>query len=396
MEDFVSCNICTQVFDSLHFIPKILKCGHSFCSPCLIKLLQENRRCPNCRIQIKEIESSLPVNYGILKAVDFHKSKCWPERNIEIVTEVAKRKDIIFKKKTQMTLNVKILDNCLTKLEELTVSQSERIDTENTRKILDEIDEDLTKTDDVRSDDIKSSISSFLSSFRNSEQFLLMIYKRLQNGEKVFAVHKINEDFKYGEVSFFSNQLFFHCLSLSKVPKDSSLIWFEDVKQCLNSKDFCTFIKICCNEKNVTPFVIIETFDQCLCNEFIKLCTGECGPSYKGSFFKQGYKSIFLSDNITNVLGVEKWIENKSEKMRLKEYKRCLPKQESVSFNENEMLLYLNFINGDFDIFRSSKTFNDTSTLPFGRVISPLTLYKDINYKNPSNIILDCGIQFNL
>ncbi|RXG57973.1 Fido domain-containing protein [Armadillidium vulgare] len=40
--------------------------------------------------------------------------------------------------------------------------------------------------------------------------------------------------------------------------------------------------------------------------------------------------------------------------MRLKEYKRCLPKQESVSFNENEMLLYLNFFNGDFDIFRSS------------------------------------------
>ncbi|RXG69355.1 hypothetical protein Avbf_04664 [Armadillidium vulgare] len=195
----------------------MLKCGHTFCSPCLIKLLQENPFCPNCRTEVKEIESSLPVNYGILKAVDFHKSKCWPERKMNIVTEVAKRKDIILKKKTQMTK--KILDNCLTKLEELTVSQSERIDTENTRKILDEIDEDLKKTDDdVRSDDIKSSISSFLSSFRNSEQFLLMIYKRLQNGEKVFAVHKINEDFKYGEVSFFSNQLFFHCLSLSKVP----------------------------------------------------------------------------------------------------------------------------------------------------------------------------------
>ncbi|RXG53763.1 hypothetical protein Avbf_13146 [Armadillidium vulgare] len=231
MEDFVSCNICAQVFDSLHFIPKILKCGHTFCSPCLIKLLQENPYCPNCRIQLKEIE----------------------KRKMDIATEVAKRKDIILKKKTQMTLN----------LEELTVSQSERIDTENTRKILDEIDEDLTKTDDVRSDDIKSSISSFLSSFRNSEQFLLMIYKRLQNGEKVFAVHKINEDFKYGEVSFFSNQLFFHCLSLSKVPKDS--FSYMDVKQCLNYKSFCTFIKICCNEKNVTPFVIIETFEPNVC-----------------------------------------------------------------------------------------------------------------------------------
>ncbi|RXG59568.1 LON peptidase N-terminal domain and RING finger protein C14F5.10c [Armadillidium vulgare] len=158
MEDFVSCNICAQVFDSLHFIPKILKCGHTFCSPCLIKLLQENPNCPNCRAEVKEIESSLP------------------ERKIDIVTEVAKRKDIILKKKTQMTLNVKILDKCLAKLEELTVSQSERIDTVNTRKILDEIDEDLKKTDDVvRSDDMKSSISILLSSFKGSEQFLLEV-----------------------------------------------------------------------------------------------------------------------------------------------------------------------------------------------------------------------------
>ncbi|KAL7633185.1 UNVERIFIED_CONTAM: hypothetical protein RMT77_016555 [Armadillidium vulgare] len=289
MEYFISCKICGQVFDNLHSIPKMLKCGHTFCSSCLIKLLQENPFCPYCRAEVEEIENSLPVNYTALEAVDFYKSKCW-QRKMDIVTEVAKRKDIILKKKTQMKLNVKIFDKCLKKLNELTKSHSERIDTVNTRKILDEIDEDLKKTDDVvRSDDIKSSISILLSSFEDSEQFLLEIYKRLQNGEKVFALHKINEEFKYGEVSFFSNQLFFYCLSLSKVPKDSSLVWFEDVKQCLDSKDFCTFIKICCNEKNVTPFVIIETFSKCLCNDFIKLCTGECGPSYKGSTFKKEY-----------------------------------------------------------------------------------------------------------
>ncbi|KAL7632966.1 UNVERIFIED_CONTAM: hypothetical protein RMT77_016676 [Armadillidium vulgare] len=399
MEDFVSCNICAQVFDGLHFIPKMLiKCGHTFCSPCLIKLLQENPRCPNCRAEIKEIESSLPVNYGILKAVDFYKSKCSAERKIDIVTEVAKRKDIILKKKTQMKLNMKILDKCLGKLEELTMSQSEQIDTVNTRKILDEIDEDLKQTDDVvRSDDIKSSISILLSSFKGSEQFLLEIYKRLQNGEKVFAVHKINEEFKYGEVSFLPNQLFFYSLNSSQVPKDSSLIWFEDVKQCLDSRYLCTFIKICCNEKNVTSFVIIQTFDICLCNGFIKLCTGECGPSYKGSFFKKGrnYRITFPND-LTNVLRVEKVIENESEKMRLREYRRCLPNLESkFFFNEKEMVLYLDF-GSDFDILRPSHTFNATSIRPFGRVISPLTLDKDINYNNPSNCILDCGILINL
>ncbi|KAL7631186.1 UNVERIFIED_CONTAM: hypothetical protein RMT77_018512 [Armadillidium vulgare] len=125
-----------------------------------------------------------------------------------------------------MKLNGKILDKCLERLKELTESQSERIDAVNTRKILDEIDEDLKKTDDVvLFDDIKSSISILLSSFDYPKDFLLEIYKRLQNGEKVFAVHKINEEFKYGEVSFFSNQLFFYSLNSSQVPKDSSLIW---------------------------------------------------------------------------------------------------------------------------------------------------------------------------
>ncbi|RXG52583.1 hypothetical protein Avbf_18924 [Armadillidium vulgare] len=83
--------------------------------------------------------------------------------------------------------------------------------------------------------------------------------------------------------------------------------------------------------------------------------------------------------------------------MRLTDYKRCSPKQESVSFNENEMLLYLKFFNCNFDILRPSRTFNDTWYLPYGRVVSPTTLYKDINYKNPSNLnLLDCGILINL
>ncbi|RXG52956.1 hypothetical protein Avbf_14954 [Armadillidium vulgare] len=290
----------------------------------------------------------------------------------------------------------------------------------------------------VRSDDIKSSnFNSFVKILRGFDvlfktilirailNFLPsteQIYKRLQNGEKVFAVHKINEEFKYGEVSFFSNQLFFHCLSLSKVPKDSSLVWFEDVKQCLNSKNFCTFMEISLNEKNVTSFVIIETFDQCLCNEFIKLCTGECGPSYKGSFFEKGrmYRNAFSKD-LTNVLSVYKDIENKSEEMRLKDYKRCDQNHQSASFNENEMLLYLNKCHGGFFMVRYKSAFyanweitsvltsicrlnitsppyipNITFRPPIGRVISPLTLYKDINDENSSNLILDCGILINL
>ncbi|RXG54597.1 hypothetical protein Avbf_13571, partial [Armadillidium vulgare] len=175
---------------------------------------------------------------------------------------------------------------------------------------------------------------------------------------------KLMKNLKRRSCSLFENKLFFHSLTSSQVPKDSSLVWFEDVKQCLNSKDFCTFIKICCNEKN--------------------LCTGECGPSYKGSFFEKGYnKRIKSSFNSTNVLHFEKRIENEIEKMRLRDYQRCLPKQESTSMVAS---IYFDLLN----------TFNATWKPPFGRVISPLTLYKDINYNNPSNLVLDCGILINL
>ncbi|RXG58995.1 hypothetical protein Avbf_12181, partial [Armadillidium vulgare] len=136
------------------------------------------------------------------------------------------------------------------------------------------------------------------------------IYRTLQKEEKVFAVHKINDEIKYGKISLFGNQIFFYSLSLSEIPKDSSLIWFEEIKQCLHFKNFFTFIKICCNDKNVTHMVIIEMFDRHLCNQFIKLCTGECGPSYKDSSYKKGTDK---DNTLVSVLRVEKFIENDCE-----------------------------------------------------------------------------------
>ncbi|RXG53529.1 hypothetical protein Avbf_16236 [Armadillidium vulgare] len=68
-------------------------------------------------------------------------------------------------------------------------------------------------------------MSFLLSNFEDSKEYLLEIYKRLQNEEKVFAVHKINDYVKYGKIFMCGNQLFFYSLSLSEVPKNSSLIW---------------------------------------------------------------------------------------------------------------------------------------------------------------------------
>ncbi|KAB7505621.1 E3 ubiquitin-protein ligase TRIM32 [Armadillidium nasatum] len=143
MEEIVTCSICMQVFDSLHLIPKMIECGHTFCSPCLTKLFQNNPSCPNCRAEIKGTESLLPINYNTLKVVDIYESKNWSESEMDTAAEVTKRKDMILKKKAQMTSSIEVFDKCLAKLEKLTVSESERIDTVNVKRILKEVDEDL-------------------------------------------------------------------------------------------------------------------------------------------------------------------------------------------------------------------------------------------------------------
>ncbi|KAL7631990.1 UNVERIFIED_CONTAM: hypothetical protein RMT77_017689 [Armadillidium vulgare] len=230
MEEIVTCCICTKEFDSLHRLPKILECGHTFCSQCLTKHFRNNPSCPNCRTEVKGTVSLLPTNYNTLKAVDIYKSKASSEK--EIITSIEdmkkkcmKRKEIISEKKTQMTSSLEVLDKCLAQLEELIVSEAHKDDTENVRKILQEMDEDLKKTDDdVRCVDAKSSVSIFLSSFEDPKAYLREIYKRVQNEEKVFTVCKIEDEIKYGKVSKYE-KLFFHSLSLSEVPTNSSLIW---------------------------------------------------------------------------------------------------------------------------------------------------------------------------
>ncbi|KAB7503085.1 hypothetical protein Anas_12623 [Armadillidium nasatum] len=83
------------------------------------------------------------------------------------------RKEILSKTKSSITSSLEVLDECLEKLEELTVSEG-RVHTVNGKKILKEVEEEFKKTIDVTFlVDIKSSMSILLSSFENSEDYLL-------------------------------------------------------------------------------------------------------------------------------------------------------------------------------------------------------------------------------
>ena len=68
--DVSECPLCCEIYDDQNFLPRLLSCGHTFCSSCLENLLKNNSiSCPECRTT-----ASVPVgvvgltkNYALLR-----------------------------------------------------------------------------------------------------------------------------------------------------------------------------------------------------------------------------------------------------------------------------------------------------------------------------------------
>ena len=67
------CSICLEGYNDKDKFPRMLSCGHSFCSSCLEILLDGNTiRCPKCRslIVVSTGVAGLLKNFDLLKIVD--------------------------------------------------------------------------------------------------------------------------------------------------------------------------------------------------------------------------------------------------------------------------------------------------------------------------------------
>ncbi|XP_068739685.1 tripartite motif-containing protein 3-like [Montipora capricornis] len=65
----LECSICCERFDDQTCCPRLLSCGHSFCSKCLEKLLSEKAiNCPTCRnaVSVPAGVVGLPKNFSLL------------------------------------------------------------------------------------------------------------------------------------------------------------------------------------------------------------------------------------------------------------------------------------------------------------------------------------------
>ncbi|XP_045610028.1 tripartite motif-containing protein 5 isoform X1 [Procambarus clarkii] len=70
-EHEVNCSVCLEPFHEELHSPRTLRCGHTFCTPCIEALLQrshQDRICPECRKPLKiSAVAHIPVSYTILR-----------------------------------------------------------------------------------------------------------------------------------------------------------------------------------------------------------------------------------------------------------------------------------------------------------------------------------------
>ncbi|KAB7501753.1 Tripartite motif-containing 13, partial [Armadillidium nasatum] len=234
MEEITTCDICTSEFNNFEKIPKILPCGHTFCFTCIRKITIGNPSCPKCRAEVKVSVNYLPTNQSILRSIDIYKSVKSSEKRISTSVKVLKRRclgrlDSLNIKKTKVTSSIEVLEECLKKIQELPDPETEaqNIDMEKAAEILKGVNKDFKKTDDDDSPfscNLKNKISLHLAAFEHSRKYLQEIYRKVVNEEDIFSAHQIGNDLRFGKISVKDNKLFFHSLTLCKVPEGSQLI----------------------------------------------------------------------------------------------------------------------------------------------------------------------------
>ncbi|KAK4307294.1 hypothetical protein Pmani_020956 [Petrolisthes manimaculis] len=65
------CGICFTLFDDIERRPRTLPCGHTFCTSCLIVLLEtKNLTCPSCRVKHRTTTiNKIPICYIVEEMV---------------------------------------------------------------------------------------------------------------------------------------------------------------------------------------------------------------------------------------------------------------------------------------------------------------------------------------
>mmetsp|Transcript_3897 Transcript_3897/g.8171 ORF Transcript_3897/g.8171 Transcript_3897/m.8171 type:complete len:319 (+) Transcript_3897:2238-3194(+) len=80
MEDYLTCNVCVELFDNKERLPLILSCGHSLCKLCISSIRQAQGfiMCPIDRSPENKPIESLITNLALLQLVDVSRYTDYP------------------------------------------------------------------------------------------------------------------------------------------------------------------------------------------------------------------------------------------------------------------------------------------------------------------------------
>ena len=106
----ICCPVCFEAYKEANHAPRVLACGHTICTPCLITIIsapKEQSKCPECRIKINSTKAvNFPINYTVLQLVNNYSAVSSSQREVnQMVAHLNNMKDRITEKITEIQYN---------------------------------------------------------------------------------------------------------------------------------------------------------------------------------------------------------------------------------------------------------------------------------------------------
>ncbi|KAK4308829.1 hypothetical protein Pmani_019506 [Petrolisthes manimaculis] len=258
------CGICFTLFDDIERRPRTLPCGHTFCTSCLIVLLEtKNLTCPSCRVKHRTRKiNKIPINYNLEEILRQQRqmlrhnkalASLIPSKNVNTTEGLLPSNEDTTSSKESGTPADENTD-WKKKYQELfpdvkTVTTSKKI-RDVTKKALMMVDDEAGATEQTNQliDFTRPLMDKVLIllkyiNFEDLKQMKPYIKKKVEAGE-VFGIQENQNDYTYSRLSLDNGRLLLHCLQNQPPPHGAITLPVSEIIKTLIPKSTITFLEM--------------------------------------------------------------------------------------------------------------------------------------------------------
>ncbi|RXG54070.1 hypothetical protein Avbf_08080 [Armadillidium vulgare] len=294
------CPFCGKKFNAEERIPKELKCGHTICLTCLFGSFENSQKCPRCSVAVKERVSKVATNFDLLRMIsEISEAASEPpqmkRKTIKNLVEIRMQR-MKRNSKILCQLNDKLI-TCVESLKQCTGNETE----EELERWVQKMEEQIWNIDFLSysycKPDLKSDFN--FADFPSTGEFFFQIVSQLYERKNVYAfkMEWYNKEIYFGKLTYDceKGRLLIHCFTTKHPPFPSFLVSLNDLKMCMDVHEFRTFLII---EDQFFLCTMLTSSVKSL--NFIRLCSGEDGTSFKGLCAK-----IFTLPSLEDVIDIK-------------------------------------------------------------------------------------------